>query len=129
MVEQKKEDMVPNRGMNIVEGGWKFDSGEVIPIDSVKSWNYFENYDHKIESVGHIESNNPNLAYMMVHVVHIQVEDIRVNEARVKYGFILGLKKLLLLKSISQFTKRKQTNKQTNKQIKKKKKKKKTSLC
>jgi len=47
----------------------------------------------------------------------------------VKYGFILGLKKLLLLKFISQFTKKK--SKQINTQIKKKKKKKekKTSLC
>ena len=39
------------------------------------------------------------------------------NEVRVKYGFIFELKKLLLLKSISQFTKKK-TNKQTNKQAK-----------
>ena len=38
------------------------------------------------------------------------------NEIGVKYGFILGMKKLLLLKSISQFTKKKkQTNEQTNK--------------
>ena len=44
------------------------------------------------------------------------------NEVGAKYGFILGLKKLLLLKFISQFTKEK-TNKQT------KKTKKKTSLC
>ena len=44
------------------------------------------------------------------------------NKVGVKYEFILGLKKLLLLKSISQFIK----NKQTKKQIKKKKKK--TSL-
>ena len=34
-------------------------------------------------------------------------------EVRVKYRFIFGLKKLLLLKFISQYTKRK-TNKQTN---------------
>jgi len=46
-------------------------------------------------------------------------------EVRVKYGFILGLKKLLLLKSISQFTKKK-NNKQTNKE---KEKEKKTGLC
>jgi len=40
----------------------------------------------------------------------------------VKYRFILGLKKLLLLKSISQFTKkRKQTNRQTNKEKEKRK--------
>jgi len=36
----------------------------------------------------------------------------------VKYGFILGLKELLLLKSISQFRK---TNKQTNNKQKKEK--------
>ena len=48
------------------------------------------------------------------------------NEVGVKYEFILGLKELLL-KFISQFTrKKKQTNKKTNKQIKKKKRK--TSL-
>ena len=40
------------------------------------------------------------------------------NEVRVKYEFILRLKKLLLLKSISQFIRKKdkQTNKQTNKE-------------
>ena len=43
------------------------------------------------------------------------------NEVGVKYGFILGLKKLLLLKSISQFTKEK-TNKQTKKERKRKRK-------
>ena len=41
------------------------------------------------------------------------------NEVGVKYGFMLGLKELLL-KSISQFTKEK-TNKQINKQRKRKK--------
>ena len=43
------------------------------------------------------------------------------SEVRMKYGFILELKILLLLKSISQLTKKK-TNKQTNKQIKRKRK-------
>ena len=47
------------------------------------------------------------------------------NEVGVKYGFIFEWKNLLLLKSISQFTPKK--NKQTNEQIKKKKKK--TGLC
>ena len=42
------------------------------------------------------------------------------NEVGVKYRFIFGLKKLLLLKSISQYTK-KQTNKQTNKEKEKEK--------
>ena len=41
------------------------------------------------------------------------------NEIGVKYGLILGLKKLLL-KSISQYTKKK-TNKQTNKEKRKRK--------
>ena len=41
------------------------------------------------------------------------------NEVRVKYGFILGLKKLLL-KSISQQTQTKGKNKQRNKQKEKK---------
>ena len=36
-------------------------------------------------------------------------------EVVVKYGFTFEWKKLLLFKSISQFTKRKQTNKQVNK--------------
>ena len=36
------------------------------------------------------------------------------NEIGVKYGFMLGLKELLFLKCISQYTKKK-TNKQTNK--------------
>ena len=43
----------------------------------------------------------------------VGLELFESNEVGVKYGFILGLKKLLLLKSISQFTKKK------NKQIKK----------
>ena len=43
------------------------------------------------------------------------------NEVGVKHGFILRLKKLLLLKSISQFIE-KETNKQTNKQRKRKRK-------
>ena len=39
------------------------------------------------------------------------------NEVGVKYGFILGFKKLFFLKSISQFAKKKkQTNKQINKE-------------
>ena len=41
------------------------------------------------------------------------------NEVGVKFGFILGLKELLLLKSISQFTRKK---KQTNKQRKRRRK-------
>ena len=48
---------------NCGQDGWKFDSGEMNP--SVKSWNYFENYGHKIGGMGHIESNNSNPAYMI----------------------------------------------------------------
>jgi len=42
------------------------------------------------------------------------------NEVGVKYGFILGLKELLLLNSISQTNTNKQKSKQTNKQKEKK---------
>ena len=48
----------------------------------------------------------------MLYIVRSELS--RLNEIGVKYIFILGLKKLLLLKSISQFTKKK--NKETNKQ-------------
>ena len=34
-------------------------------MDSVKSENYFENYDHRIGDTNHIESDKPNLAYMI----------------------------------------------------------------
>ena len=48
----------------------------------------------------------------MLYIARLELSES--NDVRVKYGFILGLKKLLLLKSISQFTKKE--NKQTNKQ-------------
>ena len=44
------------------------------------------------------------------------------NEVGVKYGFVLGLKELLWLKSISQYTKKKTNKQQTNKQRKRKRK-------
>jgi len=34
-------------------------------MNSVKSENYFENYSHRIGNMGHIESDNPNLACMV----------------------------------------------------------------
>ena len=34
-----------------------------IPIDSVKSWNCFKNYDHKIGGMGYIDSHKTNPAY------------------------------------------------------------------
>ena len=43
---------------NLTRGSW-------ISIDSVKSRNYFEIYGHKIGNMGHIESDNPNSAYMV----------------------------------------------------------------
>ena len=61
----------------------------------------------------------------MLYIAGLELSEL--NEVGVKYGFILGLKKLLLLKSISQFTKEK--NKQTNKQIKKKKRKRKQAYA
>ena len=43
--------------------GWKLDSGEVNPIDSVRSWNYFGNYGHKIGGMGYIDSDKINPAH------------------------------------------------------------------
>ena len=34
-----------------------------IPIDSVKSWNYFENYGHKIGGMDYINSDKTNPAH------------------------------------------------------------------
>ena len=34
-------------------------------MNSVKSESYFENYSHMIGDMGHIELDNPNLAYMI----------------------------------------------------------------
>ena len=54
---------------------------------------------------------NPIQIIWLGHVVQTGLELFN-NEADVKYEFILGLKKLLLLNSISQTKKKKQTNKQ-----------------
>ena len=53
----------------------------------------------------------------MIHIVKSWVGIIRINGVGVKYGFILGLKKLLLLNSISQTITNKK-EKQTTKKIK-----------
>ena len=37
--------------------------GRWIPIDSVKTWNYFGNYGHKIGGMGYINSDKTNLAH------------------------------------------------------------------
>ena len=43
--------------------------GGEIPIDYVKSWNYFENYSHKIGGMGYIDSDKSNPVYLIGHVV------------------------------------------------------------
>ena len=42
-------------------------------MNSVKSGSHFENYSHMIGDMGHIESDNPNSAIWLVHVVHSRV--------------------------------------------------------
>ena len=37
--------------------------GRWNPIDSVKSWNYFENYGHKIGGMGYIDSDKTKPAH------------------------------------------------------------------
>ena len=75
-------------------------------------------------ALGHILSQIIPVRHIRFMLYIVRSELSESNEVRVKYEFILGLKELLLLKSISQFRK---TNKQTNKT--KKEKKRKTSLC
>ena len=85
-------------------------------MDSVKSENYFENYDHKIEGMGHIESDNQSSLYgwFMLYIVRLELSES--NEVREKYGFILGLKELFLKSSSQTNTKKsKQTNKKKEK--------------
>jgi len=74
--------------------------------------------------LGHISSRIISIRHIrLVHVLHSGSELSESNEVGVKYGFIYEWKKFLLLKSISQFTKkRKQTNNQTNKERKRKRK-------
>ena len=61
--------MDPNRGMNFVKIVDKvvesLTQGSGIPMDSVKSRNYFENLGYRIGDMGHIESDNPNSAYIV----------------------------------------------------------------
>ena len=71
----EKEYRKRNQGMNIVRFMDKVDTvgKEVknltrerwIPIDSVKSWNYFENYSYKIVSMGCIDSDKSNPVYLV----------------------------------------------------------------
>ena len=43
---------------NLTRGRW-------IPIDSMKNWNYFRNYGHKIVGMGCINSDKSNLVYLV----------------------------------------------------------------
>ena len=71
--------MNQNRGMNIMKIVDKvvenLTRGRRISPNSVKSENYFENCNHRIGDMGHIESDNPNL---VVHVVHRRIRVIQV---------------------------------------------------
>ena len=62
-----KEYRKQNRGMNIVKIVDKvvenLTQGRWIPIDSVKNWNYFKNYGHKIGGMGCIDSDKTNPAH------------------------------------------------------------------
>jgi len=62
--------------------------------------------------MGHIESENPIGLYgwFILYIAGLELSEL--NEVGEKYGFTLGLKELLL-KSISQFTKKRKINKQT----------------
>ena len=85
-----KVDMVDKKVENLTRGKW-------IPFDSMKSWNYFRNYNHKIVGMGCIDSDKFNPVYLVgSYFKKLGWELSESNEV------ILGLKELLLLNSISQ---------------------------
>ena len=91
--------------------------GRWIPIDSVKSWNYFENYGHKIGGMGCIDSEiSPTRCIWLVHIVKYRVGIILV-----KWGVTwisIKIENIVVISHITQEmsnTNKKQTNKQTNK--------------
>ena len=51
-------EIVDKEVENLTRGRW-------IPIDSVKSWNYFGHYGYKIGGMGHIESDKSNPTYLI----------------------------------------------------------------
>ena len=62
--------------------------------------------------MGCIDSDKSNPVYLVGHIVKVRLKLSKSNGVGVEYGFMLGLKELLLLKSISQFTKKKRKRKQ-----------------
>ena len=69
--------------------------------------------------MGQIESNNPNLAYMIGHVVHSRVGVIRVKRGRGEIWIHIMIERIIIVKIY--FIIYKKENKQTNKQTKKRK--------
>ena len=90
-----------------------------IPIDSVKSENYFENYCYKIRDIGHIESHKSNPAYL-IGSCYLKPGWSYPNQMRSVWHMDSYIEKMLLLNSISQTI----TNKKekASKQTKRKKK-------
>jgi len=69
MVILEKEHKKKSQKMNIVEIVDKvvenLTRGRWFLIDSVKSWNYFRNYGHKIGGMGCIDSDKSNPVYLV----------------------------------------------------------------
>ena len=68
----KKEYRKKNWRMNIIKIVDKVDKEDKlvenwtrVPIDSVKNWNYFGNYGHKIGGMSYINSDKSNLVYLV----------------------------------------------------------------
>ena len=101
---------------NYRQGGWKFDSGRWIPIDSVKIENYL-----KIIFIGLgiwvILSRIILTRHIwLVHVVYSWVKVIRVKWGRSEIWIHIMIERIVVKIYFTIYKKRKQTNKQTNKE-------------
>ena len=83
-------------------------------------YNYFVNLGYTIEDMGHIESDNPNSAYMVSSIVHSRVGVIQVKWGRGEIWIHIRIEKNFVVK-IHFIIYKKQTNKQTNKEKEKEK--------
>ena len=115
-----------NREMNIVKNVDKVDKEDKlvenwtrrrwISIDSVKSWNYFRNYGHKIGSIGCIDSDKSNPVYLVGSYLKNQVEIIQIKWGQCEVWIHIRIERIIVVEfyftnNYKQKKKRQTTNK------------------
>ena len=93
-----------NRGMNIMKIVKIVDKmveiltwGSWIPIDSVKSENYFKNYSHKIGVIGCIDLDKSNLVYLVGSYWKSRVEIIRIKWGRCEIWIHIRIERIVIV--------------------------------